>query len=222
VRGKPGPSKTRDLKDRLETLENLVTTLMSGNANVLPQKLKDLEITGTRGNSASNGEDVETAQSDVPKSNSKNLHNVPVSTYSGTTPSEALSSEAPFLQDEDGQLNYIDPGHWQSILEDIKEVKEHLTGTGSPMHTMGSGGSPSHDGAQGDASFLFGLEDGRATLSEILSSLPAQAQCDVLLAGYFNTPFIILGELFHDEDVRSVRLINEMQRSFTPTSFEER
>jgi hypothetical protein len=188
VRGKPGPTKTRDLKDRLETLENLVTTLMSGNANVqLPQKLRDLDITSREHNSVSD-HDSGIGQDDVNAPSSKP---VPVATYSGTTSVETLSNEAPFLQDEDGQLNYIDPSHWQSILEDIKEVREHLSGTGSPVHKMGSGGSP-QDVAQPDASFLFG-EESTATLAEILTSLPSQAQCDVLLSGYFNMPFLILG-----------------------------
>lgn len=83
-----------------------------------------------------------------------------VTSEAASTSLKTLSAEAPFLQDEDGQLNYIDPGHWQSILEDIKEVREHLTG--SLPNRIG----PSlNDGAQADASFLFG-EESRASLAE--------------------------------------------------------
>ena len=47
--------------------------------------------------------------------------------HSSARYSDALTPESPHRQETtDGQVNYIDRGHWLSILDDIKEVREHL------------------------------------------------------------------------------------------------
>ena len=160
---------------------------------MLPQKLKELDITpGQHG-----GDDADEILNSSPtrKHASQSFPTPP----SIETSSEPLSTEAPFLQeDEDGQINYVSPYHWQSILDDIKEVKEHLTES-MPRST---GGSPG-DTVQADASFLFGPE-ARASIAEILSSLPPQAKCDMLLSGYFTMPFMILAIVHPDKFRREV------------------
>ena len=106
---------------------------------------------------------------------------------------ERLTPATPHLQEsDDGQVNYIDPSHWQSILEDIREVREHL----SPTQTVSSEHKTQRPNElQGsDASFLFGAEQD-ATLDEVLSFLPEQPICDMLLSWYFSTSFMTLGEI---------------------------
>lgn len=101
-----------------------------------------------------------------------------------------LIAEAPHLQKNgDGQLNYIDRSHWQSILEDIKEVREHL-------NTSSSESSPDlaiHDlkAVVPGASFLFS-EQIPANLIQILTSLPPRPRCDMLVSVYFNSRYMML------------------------------
>ena len=107
----------------------------------------------------------------------------------------SLAHKAPRLQETDyGQLNYMDPSHWQSILEDIREVREHL----SPANNMLSYGESRSESihppasAQPDAGFLFGTA-ADTTMEQVLTTLPAQPICDMLLSWFFNTRFMNLG-----------------------------
>jgi hypothetical protein len=105
---------------------------------------------------------------------------------------DALTPEGPHLQETgDGQVNYIDPSHWLSILDDIKEVREHLSVSNQPLSQNEAGFNA---GAASDASFLFNPNQ-ISSLDEILSSLPSQPICDMLLSWYFNSPFMVLGKL---------------------------
>lgn len=103
-----------------------------------------------------------------------------------------LTPETPHLQEsDDGQVNYIDPSHWQSILEDIREVREHF----SPSKPTPSSDKPD-DGSAGpetDPSLLFGSKS-RVSMDDVLSSLPSQPICDMLLSRYFGARFMVLGE----------------------------
>jgi hypothetical protein len=91
----------------------------------------------------------------------------------------------------DGQVHYIDRNHWLSILEDIKEVREHLSGSSHPSPY--DGGSQEHDRIEPDASFLFGANP-NVDISDILTSLPPQPVCDRLLSFYFSTRFLVGGK----------------------------
>jgi hypothetical protein len=106
--------------------------------------------------------------------------------------SQGLTAEAPRLREtEDGQVNYIDRSHWQAILEDIKEVREHLT-----LPTVQSSPDYQTDFSENylnlDPGLIFGSTSA-TQLAEILVSLPPQPICDMLLSTYFNSRFMVLG-----------------------------
>ncbi|SPO01772.1 uncharacterized protein DNG_04445 [Cephalotrichum gorgonifer] len=115
------------------------------------------------------------------------------SALSGLSGDDALTPETPHLQETfDGQVNYIDPSHWMSILEDIKEVREHLSGQvpTQPMSHHDTRFNLDHEVT--DPSFLpNSVQD--VSLDEILSSLPSQPICDMLLSWYFNSRYMVLG-----------------------------
>jgi hypothetical protein len=155
----PGTSKQRDLKDRLNALESLVSSFISGDAPTPAHEP------------------------------------TPPDTFPGTDEKEEnlLTPETPHLREtEDGQLNYIDPSHWLSILEDIKEVREHLNASNQPRQQSDPSGGPS--GQPADAGFLFGSVP-NTHFREILSSLPPQPVCDKLVSWYFNAHTFVSGEM---------------------------
>ncbi|TQS33232.1 hypothetical protein Golomagni_06430, partial [Golovinomyces magnicellulatus] len=148
------PAKTRAFKDRLDSLEKLVSSLAAKDSS----DLKDF----------SPGAGNPTAKS-------------------------AVRPLAPRLQETDnGQLNYIDPSHWESILEDIREFREHL----SPSETLTSHESSRSEGTDPpsgqDTGFLFGDVSG-GSIKQLLTVLPTRPICDMLLAWFFNARFMNLG-----------------------------
>ncbi|KAH8651156.1 hypothetical protein BX600DRAFT_100183 [Xylariales sp. PMI_506] len=181
-RSRPGTSKAREMKDRLNNLESLVSSFISGDA-VIPSVLL------AQSPSSSTPEDSAIVSSLVEQYRRSSKQGSILSNSSGGE--GVLTPETPHLQEtRDGQVNYIDPSHWLSILDDIKEVREHLshqplsqtaTGMGVPVQPMGS-----------DASFLFDARQA-SSLEEIIASLPSQPICDMLLSWYFNSSFMILG-----------------------------
>lgn len=179
-RNKAAPSKPRELKDRLNTLENLVSSFLSGDAAIRP------EVPTPSGSATGRGEIVVST-------GGENGSVKQGSSLSGTSGGEdALTPETPHLQETvDGQVNYIDPSHWLSILDDIKEVREHLSLSSQPA-SQTEAGSDANRGVS-DAFILGSGEDPR--LDEVLSSLPSQPTCDMLLSWYFNSRFMVLGKL---------------------------
>lgn len=179
----PGTSKQRDLKDRLNALESLVSSFLSGDANIQ-----------TRGRSSSHADashyDTAAYHSPTP------VHEpTPPDTSPSTDEKEenSLTPEMPHLQEtEDGQVNYIDPSHWLSILEDIKEVREHLDASNQPRQQSDPGSGS--NGPLADASFLFGSVP-NTHFREILSSLPPQPVCDKLVSWYFYAHTFVSGEM---------------------------
>jgi hypothetical protein len=166
--------KARDLRDRLDTLETVVSSFLSRDGTVHSQIERNLEPPRE-----DNRYDI---ASD--KRRDESIQGLP-------SRQDIPTLEAPHLQEaENGQLNYIDPSHWLSILEDIKEVQEHLSASGisQSQHTADRGTNR----VEPDAGFLFNT-DSRASLAEILTSLPSQSKCDMLLSWYFESRFMILG-----------------------------
>lgn len=87
----------------------------------------------------------------------------------------------------------MDASHWESILEDIREVREHL----SPANTTPSYGETRGESidapGQPDAGFLFGTA-ADTSIEQIIAILPAQPICDMLLSWFFNARFMNLGK----------------------------
>ncbi|CAI6091691.1 unnamed protein product [Clonostachys chloroleuca] len=178
-RTRPAPSgPQRELKERLHTLEAMVSSFLSGDAVIQTDRGRVNDST-RRAPSASGA-----------------LQNVtPSESNSSPGPAggeaNALTPETPHMHETgDGQVHYIDRNHWLSILEDIKEVREHLSGSSHPSPY--DGGSQEHDRIEPDASFLFGANP-NVDISDILTSLPPQPVCDRLLSFYFSTRFLVGG-----------------------------
>ncbi|KAI1363857.1 hypothetical protein F5Y08DRAFT_225571 [Xylaria arbuscula] len=176
-RNPPGASKQREIKDRLNSLEKLVSSFMSGDSIIRqaasPRRTEDISLQIDPCT-----EPIETSVSS-PKSD--------------TTGDDLLTPETPHLQQTgDGQVNYIDANHWQSILEDIHEIREHLSSSNQSIEQ-----SAPPERTLADASFLFGSVP-NAAYAEILTSLPAQPICDKLLSWYFGTSLLVSG-IIHPE-----------------------
>ncbi|RYC57590.1 hypothetical protein CHU98_g8628 [Xylaria longipes] len=202
----------RDLQDRLNTLEDLIGSLVSGDTIVRARTNLDKELGLDRS---------ETVSPSVEQSN-KPIQLDSISSSPGRTEA-ALTPETPHLQEAgDGQVNYIDPSHWQSILEDIKEVREHLAIPDQllPQNDLGRG---THR-VLADASHLFGSIP-NTTFTEILGSLPPQPICDRLVSWYFSTQIFISGIVhpakFQDEvgPDQVKRCVNEAVNKFKYEDF---
>lgn len=166
----------KPLKDRLQTLETVVSSFLAGDIAAPQPESQPVKSVpgGSENNQAAN------------LANSSQRRGTDNSDYYSLTP------ERPHVQEtRDGQVNYIDRSHWQSILEDIKEVKDHLADWGgSPAQSLTS---QQPDDVEHDASFLIGCGS-NDNLAEILTSLPPQHICDRMLSGYFNSRFLIAGK----------------------------
>jgi hypothetical protein len=181
-RNRHEPSKRRDIKDRLSTLENLVSSFLSDDTVVQPRfHAESMIATEEGGYTATTAEQYNRSikQSSI------------LSSSSGGE--DALTPETPHMQETgNGQVNYIDPSHWQSILDDIKEVREHLS---IPNQSLSRNETDfDADRMVKDASFLFGPAQ-NPTIDEILRSLPSQPICDMLVSWYFNSRFMVLGKI---------------------------
>jgi hypothetical protein len=90
-------------------------------------------------------------------------------------------------------------------LEDIREVREHLSVQGSFLpQDMPSSSSASWESELPEVSSVLGL-DTSISLDEILTSLPPRPVCDRLLSHYFNSRFQVLGEYYlptYEPDLR--------------------
>ncbi len=97
-------------------------------------------------------------------------------------------------QTQDGHVSYIDSSHWLSVLEDIREVREHLSPEGNALpEDVSRGNASSWEPQVPQVSSVMGLH-ASGSIEEILGSLPPRALCDRLLSNYFNSRFQILGE----------------------------
>lgn len=199
-RNKLAPSKPRELKDRLNTLENLVSSFLSGDAVV------QRELPTPSDSAAQYGENIATSAG---RNNGSGKQS---SSLSGRSKGEdVLTPETPHLQETvDGQVNYIDPGHWLSILDDIKEVREHLSLSGQQVPQAEA--EPAANRGVPDA-FILGSGDNPRP-DEILSSLPSQPTCDMLLSWYFNSRFMVLGKLGVPNSAHASSLTYTFRRSY--------
>jgi hypothetical protein len=108
---------------------------------------------------------------------------------------KGLKPETPRIRPtQDGHVNYVDSNHWLSVLEDIREVREHLSPDGTVLSEEASRDEgPKWEPDDRPVSSVLGLE-ANLSLEEILTSLPPRAICDRLLSHYFNSRFQVLGE----------------------------
>lgn len=95
-----------------------------------------------------------------------------------------------FLHDQNGEAVYMEPSHWMSILQDIKDMRADLSSEGSLASKELA--SSQDLGLEPDISLGIALRD-TLSISDVLNSLPVQSICDVLLSQYFNSRYMVLG-----------------------------
>ncbi|KAI1330936.1 hypothetical protein F5Y16DRAFT_408389 [Xylariaceae sp. FL0255] len=176
-------SKQREMRERLNTLENLVSSFVSGE-NII-------QSTSSRRSAvaAATTEPSDTAHQQT-QQGTRSLSELMLTPESDSIVGGPLTPERPHLQQNgEGQVNYIDSNHWQSILNDIQEIREHIS---SPIQQF-----PLYEYTPADASFLFGTQP-TLSYSDILCSLPPQAVCDRLVSWYLGLPFLVSG-IVHPE-----------------------
>lgn len=168
-------ARPRDLKDRLASLEDLVSAFLAEPSGPpAADAVLDVESTAeqfSRTALSINLVDRETATDTA---------------VQGTPDSTRRA------------VSHIDPSHWLSILEDIKEVREHLDETASESTAPSTSKSASdYDTGGSDPSLVLGtgqLSRTAVTLDGIIAGLPARPVCDMLLSWYFNSQFMVLGK----------------------------
>ncbi|KAK8107275.1 uncharacterized protein PG998_009288 [Apiospora kogelbergensis] len=189
-RTRPGPNKSRDMRDRLNALESLVSSFLAGEAplQTSPSAVSENNSTGSEGLPMPVNTVRSTNAPLVAEHGEPPASHVSISRSSKDAPP---SPETPNLQKtSDGQVNYIDPSHWLSILDDIKEVREHLS---VPNQSRGhSGMALDANHMTPDATFLS-LPTQTLSLNDALSALPTRSTCDRLVSWYFNARFMVLG-----------------------------
>jgi hypothetical protein len=108
--------------------------------------------------------------------------------YSEASVPEVPKTSAGFFHIQDGQVNYVDSNHWLSILDDVREVRRHLT-----LSDIGTQESLFDDGSDREREPDLTISPmPRHSIHEILRSLPPRAVCDSLLSRYFNQDYVVL------------------------------
>ncbi|KAJ6131552.1 hypothetical protein N7523_001258 [Penicillium sp. IBT 18751x] len=174
-RNKPKASNHASLNDRLKGIEELVSSLIStGNVAQMSSLSRD--------NQESRSSHL---APETPPLSIVNTRFTPKGVASGP------GKEIPrFLHDQNGESVYVEPSHWMSILQDIKEMRADL----SYQDSLASNELASSQdlGLQPDISLGFALRD-TLSISDIFNTLPSQSICDVLLSQYFNSRYMVLG-----------------------------
>ncbi|KAH6856885.1 hypothetical protein B0I37DRAFT_318729, partial [Chaetomium sp. MPI-CAGE-AT-0009] len=192
-RTEPASSKKTNLADRLRKLEALVSSFAS-------QDLVIQQRSGTDGSSATDDHTAGAISTEGPgppagagpNTDSRFDHDQ----NNQSKDQKGLHPEAPRIrQTYDGPVNYVDSNHWLSVLEDIREVREHLSPEGNflQQEIPTSNGAFSEPGLP-EVSSVLGL-NASSSLDDILTSLPSRPICDRLLSHYFNSRFLVLGIL---------------------------
>lgn len=171
VRGKGHISKQRALHDRLRLLEDSIESILGG--------AQTAQIT------------EKTAQAEDTRNATQIVGHVsPDKLSSGNSNDTIQQNQIAQKEAKPGQDAYVDPSHWVSILDDIKEVREHLK-NGDKFSFK-----EAIDDAGGDLQPEVSLADGlehSLNIHDILAALPARPICDMLISRYFNSRYMVLG-----------------------------
>ncbi|KAK4152579.1 hypothetical protein C8A00DRAFT_44389 [Chaetomidium leptoderma] len=182
-RSEASSSKKSNLADRLRSLEALVSSFAAQDTGVQQREPTD-------GDSSINDQ---RPRVEPGKELSPPLGSRPTTSSQGQSQTGANPETPRIRQTHDGHVNFIDSSHWLSILEDIREVREHLSPEGGFLQQD----VPSSSGATWgpelpEISSVLGLR-ASISLENILASLPPRPVCDRLLSHYFNSRFQVLG-----------------------------
>lgn len=172
VRGKGHVSKQRALHDRLRRLEDSIESIIGG--------VQTPQIT----EKTAQAEDTRNATQITGHISANNL-------LSGNSNATIQQNQIPQKEANRGQDGYVDPSHWVSILDDIKEVREHLN-NGDKFSLREAIDDVGGD-LQPEVSLADGLEHS-LNINHILAALPTRPICDMLVSRYFNSRYMVLGK----------------------------
>lgn len=164
------------MKEKLKNLEEVVSSLLAQQ--------------GPLSAGRQHSDQLETSEEHLHPSLRKASSTTAYSAGSGSSPvkDDVLDKESPrALLGEDGQVHYVNPSHWLSVLEEIKEVREIL-----PSDDAALAHDFSRVGVDPDVGFPF-TQTEAVDIDEILASVPPPSVCRNLLSAYFNAGYAIPG-----------------------------
>ncbi|PTB44834.1 hypothetical protein M441DRAFT_129504 [Trichoderma asperellum CBS 433.97] len=178
IRNKPRTPKV-NIQERLDNLESMLSSMVS--------------TTSPAGLGSGNHEQPASSSSTSRVSTSYQKYELSVTSTSNSQEDHVLPPELPHRHETgDGQVSYVDPSHWMAILDEIKEVREHLSAFDRPL-LQEEPGHKNHLPEEG-VGFLFSTFP-VVDIQEVLTSLPPRQTCDALVSQYFNSRFMALGIL---------------------------
>ncbi|EHK22864.1 uncharacterized protein TRIVIDRAFT_191511 [Trichoderma virens Gv29-8] len=179
IRNKPRPAKVGNIQERLDNLESMLSSIAAN------PTAAGIRIGAAPSKHASFNAITTSASYKQPQESGKSTQS--------RQDDQCLPPELPHRHESgDGQINYIDPSHWRAILEEIKEVREHLSAFDRPL--VQDEPERKSVAPEEGVGFMFGKFP-VVDLEEVLSSLPSRPICDALVAQYFNARFMVLGIL---------------------------
>lgn len=178
IRNKPRTPKV-NIQERLDNLESMLSSMVS--------------TTSPAGLGSGNHEQPASSSSTSRVSTSYQKYELSVTSTSNSQEDHVLPPELPHRHETgDGQVSYVDPSHWMAILDEIKEVREHLSAFDRPL-LQEEPGHKNHLPEEG-VGFLFSTFP-VVDIQEVLTSLPPRQTCDALVSQYFNSRFMALGKV---------------------------
>lgn len=165
-----------NIKERLDNLESMLTSMVPSASPV--EHL---------------GQSAASSNTKVSASYQKYELSVMSASTQSSQEDHILPPELPHRHETgDGQVSYVDPSHWMAILDEIKEVREHLSAFDRPLLQE----EPQHKGyeLEEESGFLFGAFPA-VDLEDVLVDLPPRQTCDALISQYFNSGFMASGNV---------------------------
>ncbi|CAK7208175.1 hypothetical protein SCUCBS95973_000014 [Sporothrix curviconia] len=191
--GRGSNANGKTVSSRLKRLEDMILQMASSPA-------------GASGASQSNHKAEQSLPQPEPGRDSS--VNTPMSTpvlLADTAPSTELvtpaTTEEPLSggQLDNQHAHYIDASHWSSLLEEIKELRQHLVSSAAddeqPASSVDTGSSSTTAADWPTAEDRFGdlvFSGTSQTLAEMVEKLPPRPICDRLVATYFQVGHSVL------------------------------
>ncbi|KAM0254638.1 hypothetical protein ACHAQJ_006607 [Trichoderma viride] len=178
-RNKPRTPKVNNIQERLDNLESMLSSIASNSTGV--------EAGSGSGKQSASGSSTGRVSASYEK------YQLSVTSTLSRQEDHPLPPELPHrLESGDGQVSFIDPSHWMAILDEIKEVREHISAFDRPL--LQEEQERKILAPEQGVGFLFSTFP-VVDIEDVLGSLPARPMCDALVSQYFNSKFMVLGIL---------------------------
>jgi hypothetical protein len=178
IRNKPRAQKPGNIQERLDNLEMMLSSIAS-NPSVAALGIGVKAGKQAASNTASRS------------SAGCSQHRASATPPQARQEDHVLPPEQPHRHESgNGQVSYIEPSHWRAILDEIKEVREHLSAFDRPLLQE----EPERKSfvPEEGAEYLFGRFP-VVDMEDVISSVPARSVCDALVSQYFNSRYMVLG-----------------------------